>query len=85
MSLRRQFKLTERWKLQLRAEVFNIFNHPNFIIGDLERRLNNLTTFGVATTMLGRGLGSGGSSGGFNPLYQVGGPRSVQLAAKLTF
>jgi hypothetical protein len=25
------------------------------------------------------------SSGGFNPLYQIGGPRSIQLALKLQF
>jgi hypothetical protein len=29
--------------------------------------------------------GSGGANGGFNPIYQIGGPRSVQLALKLQF
>jgi len=29
--------------------------------------------------------GSGGTNGGFSPLYQVGGPRSIQLALKLQF
>jgi hypothetical protein len=27
----------------------------------------------------------GGQNGGLNPLYQIGGPRSVQLALKLLF
>jgi hypothetical protein len=30
-------------------------------------------------------LGTGGANGGFNPLYQIGGPRSIQLALKLQF
>jgi hypothetical protein len=34
--------------------------------------------------MLNNYLGSGGQSGGLNP-YQIGGPRSVQLALKLQF
>ena len=82
LALRRQFNLTEHVNLQFRAEVFNLFNHPNF--GDPVAQLN-LPQFGIATRMLGRSLGSGGSGGGFNPLYQVGGPRSVQLALKLGF
>jgi hypothetical protein len=83
MALRRQFNLLEGVNLQFRAEVFNLFNHPNF--GDPVGQLNNVAQFGVATRMLGRSLGSGGSAGGFNPLYQVGGPRSIQLALKLAF
>lgn len=82
LALRRQFNLTERVNLQFRAEVFNLFNHPNF--GDPVGQLN-LAQFGVATRMLGRSLGSGGASGGFNPLYQVGGPRSIQFALRLAF
>ena len=39
--------------------------------------------FGYAN--LGPSLGSGGANGGLNPPYQIGGPRSVQLALKLMF
>lgn len=81
ISLRRQFNFTERLNLQFRAEVFNIFNHPNFAdpSGNLASGL-----FGQSTQMLGRSLGSGQGSG-FNSLYQIGGPRSVQLSLKVSF
>ena len=82
LTLRRQFKLRERLSLQARADLFNIFNHPNF-----GRPINYLTSplFGQSTQMLGASLGSGGQNGGLNPLYQIGGPRSAQLALKLLF
>ena len=82
LSLRRQFNLSERFNLQFSADFFNLFNHPNF--GDPVNTVTN-PLFGRATQMLGRSLGRGGESGGLNPLYQVGGPRSVQLAVKLRF
>jgi hypothetical protein len=88
-ALRRQFNFTERTSLQLKGEFFNIFNHPNF--GDPDGTLDFFSgffpnpSFGLSTAMLGRSLGSGGLSGGFNPLYQVGGPRSIQLSLKLKF
>ena len=62
--------------------MFNIFNHPNF--GPPISYLSS-PQFGQATQMLGSSLGAGGASGGLNPLYQIGGPRSVQLALKLQF
>ncbi|HEY2974370.1 MAG TPA: TonB-dependent receptor [Pyrinomonadaceae bacterium] len=86
LALRRQLNLTEKVNLQLRAEAFNIFNHPNFgdPVGDLLGVLG-LGPFGQSNSMLGRSLGSGGVNGGFNPLYQVGGPRSLQFSFKLGF
>ncbi|HZD47796.1 MAG TPA: TonB-dependent receptor, partial [Silvibacterium sp.] len=82
LTLRRQFKLWERLSLQARADMFNIFNHPNF-----GSPMNYLSSpqFGYSTQTLNTWLGSGGQSGGLNPLYQIGGPRSVQLALKLQF
>jgi hypothetical protein len=81
-SLRRGFRLSERLNLQLRADVFNVFNHPSFgdPVGDL-----GSTHFGESRQTLARSLGTGGVNGGLSPLYQVGGPRSVQLAVRLQF
>ena len=81
-TLRRQFHLTERLALQARADFFNIFNHPNF--GSPVNFLSS-PQFGQPTQMLASSLGSGGQSGGLSPLYQIGGPRSIQLALKLQF
>jgi len=82
VALQRQFHLTEKMGLRFRSEFFNIFNHPNF--GNPN---NSLTSplFGHSTQTLASSLGSGGANGGFNPLYQIGGPRSIQLALKLQF
>ena len=82
LAVRRQFVLSERARLHLRAEFFNVFNHPNFgdPVGDIRSRL-----FGLSTQTLARSLGTGGVNGGLSPLYQVGGPRSVQLALRLNF
>ncbi len=87
LALHRQFNLSERIKLQLRSEFFNLFNHPNFGDpgGNFEGNFLPSPLFGQSTSMLGRSLGTGGLTGGFNPLYQVGGPRSIQVAFKLTF
>jgi hypothetical protein len=82
VGLQRQFHLTEKMSLRFRAEFFNIFNHPNF-----GSPINLLTSplFGRSTQTLANSLGSGGANGGLNPLYQIGGPRSIQFALKLQF
>ncbi|HEX8291836.1 MAG TPA: carboxypeptidase-like regulatory domain-containing protein, partial [Pyrinomonadaceae bacterium] len=82
LAVRRQFVLGEAARLQVRAEFFNVFNHPNFgdPVGDLNSRL-----FGQSVQTLARSLGTGGVNGGLSPLYQVGGPRSVQLALRFSF
>ena len=82
VALQRKFPLTERVGLHFRAEFFNIFNHPNF-----GNPINTLTSplFGRSTQTLANSLGSGGANGGLNPLYQIGGPRSIQFALKFQF
>lgn len=81
-AVRRRFVLGETARLQVRAEFFNVFNHPNF--GDPVADLNN-RLFGRSVQTLARSLGTGGVNGGLSPLYQIGGPRSVQLALRLNF
>jgi hypothetical protein len=82
VAVRRQINLTDRVNLQLKLEAFNVFNHPNF--GDPINDLIN-PLFGRSTSMLSTSLGLGGTSGGLNPLYQIGGPRSLQAVLKLQF
>ena len=93
LAVRRQFSFTEQCNLQFRAEFFNIANHPNFAdpsgtlgaVTPAGAFVGNASTFGQSLSMLNQSLGTGGQIGGFNPLYQIGGPRSVQLSMKLAF
>src|SRR5262249_45201320 len=81
-GVHRSFPIREAWRLEFRGEFFNILNHPNF-----GNPVNDLSSefFGQSIQTLANSLGSGGANGGFNPLYQIGGPRSIQLAVKLQF
>jgi hypothetical protein len=81
VAFQRQFRFTEQLNLRFRAEFFNIFNHPNF--GPPHNNLSD-ALFGHSTQTLASSL-SGLDGAGFSPLYQIGGPRSIQLALKLAF
>ncbi len=92
LAIRRTFTLTERIRLQARLEAFNIVNHPSFappsgFLGSVNSHgvLTLRSTFGVSAATLANGLNTLGSGTGFSPLYQVGGPRSLQAALKLQF
>lgn len=76
LSLRRRFDVGSGRHLEFRADVFNLFNHPNF--ADPDPFLDD-PLFGESQSMLNQ------SSTHLSPLYQIGGPRSVQLGLKVLF
>lgn len=70
VALVRNFKIREHLNFQLRADAYDIFNHPNFT--------NPVTT--VPSTTLG--IITGGSR---TPAGDFGSSRQIQLAAKFQF
>jgi outer membrane receptor protein involved in Fe transport len=85
--------ITERLSVQLRAEFFNILNHPNFANPFLPAFIADAGSGGFHIV---NGREVAGASGGYpivatgdvgigNPFLGGGGPRGIQLAAKFTF
>jgi hypothetical protein len=66
----------DRLAIQLRAETYNVLNHPNF--GYIDPSLSD-SLFGRSTKMLNQSFGPTGA------LYQQGGPRSIQFSFKMIF
>jgi Carboxypeptidase regulatory-like domain/TonB dependent receptor-like, beta-barrel len=98
-ALYKNTAITERLNMQLRAEFFNILNHPNFanpilpsFVADPASNLNASTCncgFNIAGNHeVGNGgyqIAATGDVGIGNPFLGGGGPRGIQLAAKFTF
>ncbi len=91
LAIYKNTALTERLKMQLRAEFFNVLNHPNFANPFLPAFIADpgINGFGVSGN---REVGQGGypivatgDVGIGNPFLGGGGPRGIQLAAKFTF
>jgi hypothetical protein len=86
-SLFKDTQLAERLKLELRAEFFNITNHPNFSNPFLP---NFIADIGSPDALTGQhsgfySLSATGDVGIGNPFLGGGGPRGVQFAAIVKF
>ncbi len=75
MSLSKMWKLSERFKLQLRGEVFNILNHANF---DVFTMNNDLSSPNLAGTVVYTP-----DVAAANPVIGSGGSRHIQVAGKI--
>src|SRR5205807_2416634 len=98
LAIYKDTKISERLNLQLRADFFNLLNHPNFsspllpsFIADPASNVST-TSSGFAAGAGNREVGNGfyhivatGDVGIGNPFLGGGGPRGIQLAAKFTF
>jgi len=80
VQVSKYFNFTERWKLQLRAEYFNVLNHPNFAPESISTGVVNGTDQISAFDKI-----NGNSAFGTFRAGQVGDPRVAQLAAKIFF
>jgi hypothetical protein len=87
-SLIKDTKITERVSMQLRADFFNIFNHPNFA-NPLLPSFNVVWNNNI-NPITGQGTGSFPLTvtpdvGAQNPFLGGGGPRDIQVAARFSF
>lgn len=100
LAIYKNTAITERLNLQLRAEFFNILNHPNFANPELPAFIADpASNLAPAPGCIcgfhvngNREVGNGayqivatGDVGIGNPFLGGGGPRGIQLAAKFTF
>ena len=83
LGIHRNFPIRESLRLEFRAEMFNVLNHPNFAPPASD--ITDTAGFGRSTQTLSDYLGGGFGVSGLSSIYQIGGPRSVQFALKLMF
>lgn len=76
-AVQRDFPFHNNFGMLFRMEAFNAFNHA--IFGTVYNDLGYGPLFGTPVSTLNNTLG------GLNPLYQTGGPRSLQAALKIHF
>lgn len=86
LSVVKRFSLTERFRLELSARAFNIFNHPQYVGGFL----NDVFPFGFGAGTSGGDLARTTLEPGSTNFQQYSqgfssNPRQMQLALKLIF
>jgi hypothetical protein len=81
-SLRRQFRLFSASSLEMNINAFNLLNRASFSnpVGYLESPF-----FGRPVSMQNLMMGSGNPTNGLTPIFQSGGPRTVEVGLKISF
>jgi outer membrane receptor protein involved in Fe transport len=90
LSIVKETRLTERFKLEFHTDFYNVLNHPNFSSPLWPSFFDDIGPFTIAST--GR-LATGqffpvvatADTGPGNPILGGGSPRSIQFAVKLLF
>lgn len=91
LAIYKSTAITERLNMQLRAEFFNVLNHPNFANPFLpafiaDPGINGFQAVGNREVGVnGYPITATGDVGIGNPFLGGGGPRGIQFAAKFTF
>jgi hypothetical protein len=81
-------KITERVAMQLRLDVFNVFNHPNFANPLLPTHSVNWMQNGIDANGRGQGflpLTATPDVAAGNPYLGGGGPRNLEVGVRLKF
>jgi hypothetical protein len=72
-GMMKDFTMRERYKLEFRADVFNLLNHPQFQNGSFQQNLSTATPVNGITTTI-------------NPaVTRLSSERELQLAVRITF
>jgi hypothetical protein len=92
LRVQKAFPLTEQFRLEMSADLYNVANHQNYSINatDIHQTAYNYTSFNATSSTLtyqpltapGVGFGSHSSSNDSGFLYT---PREIQLQARLVF
>ncbi|MGC4054031.1 MAG: hypothetical protein QM757_33520 [Paludibaculum sp.] len=82
ISIFKNIPIHEQMRLQLRCEMFNAPNHPQFNAYNTGAAFNNTTG---KLSNLPTALGGGGGRFGFGAITGTNDPRRIQLAAKFYF
>jgi len=84
--VQKQIRIAAGRSVQLRAEIHNVFNHPNFSQPDASiGTVLGATGQFIPGAQFGRVTGTGGGPGGGGILGATGAARTIQLALRFTF